>query len=177
MCRCVIVQVILIEPTGGNYIPWGANISPTLVCCCPPPFLLAVHSVLYAWKIGCASNVGVYTAAPRSQSSESMYLRSAEHTSNYAQSNKHNLQLSFATLAGLHQALIASDRHERSAKSHIVWVTPGEAVCTPAQLSITPALHVVGQQGLNIADAGISIDATTGAASGPWVAPKPSPSG
>ena len=49
--------------------------------------------------------------------------------------------------------------------------------CACAQLSITPALHVVGQQALNIADAGIAIDATTGAASGPWVAPKPSPSG
>ena len=50
-------------------------------------------------------------------------------------------------------------------------------LCASVQLSITPALHVVGQQGLNIADAGIAIDATTGAASGPWVAPKPSPSG
>ena len=48
----------------------------------------------------------------------------------------------------------------------------------PARSSaLRPALHVVGQQALNIADAGIAIDATTGAASGPWVAPKPSPSG
>ena len=38
------------------------------------------------------------------------------------------------------------------------------------QISITPALHVVGQQAVNVADAAIvSINAQTGQASGPAV--------
>lgn len=43
--------------------------------------------------------------------------------------------------------------------------------CTPVtQISITPALHVVGQQAVNVADAEIvSINAQNGQASGPAV--------
>ena len=43
--------------------------------------------------------------------------------------------------------------------------------CSPAaQISITPALHVVGQQAVNVADAAfVSINAQNGQASGPAV--------
>ena len=38
------------------------------------------------------------------------------------------------------------------------------------QISITPGLHVVGQQAVNVADAAfVATDATTGIASGPAV--------
>ncbi len=45
------------------------------------------------------------------------------------------------------------------------------------QISISPIFHSVGDQAISVADAGLSINAKTGEASGPWVAPKPSPSG
>lgn len=45
-----------------------------------------------------------------------------------------------------------------------------DAYTPAAQISITPALHVVGQQAVNIADAAfVSINAQNGQASGPAV--------
>ncbi len=59
-----------------------------------------------------------------------------------------------------------------------VGTLPQYVYLAPAlQISISPTFHSAGDQAIKVADAGLSISATTGEASGPWVAPRPSPSG
>ena len=85
MCCCSSMQVILIEPTGGNYIPWGANISPTLVCH-HPSFTVAVSTVFVCLEDGLPHEQGsVCCCTASSPTTEHVREISMAHFSSFSQ--------------------------------------------------------------------------------------------
>ena len=156
MCCCQSMQVILIEPTGGNYIPWGANISPTLVRY-PPSFIVAVNAKsVSAWRMVSVMSREMYAAALQACLPPRMSAISAWHISAHALTSKHNVHLSCAALADLHSACIGVDRHERPAmRFYDLDVGRGPCSCEPVlcrcAFSILLALHTMGQSCMRLA--------------------------